>query len=291
MPLKTGVIAMVLALVCAGAVAAFALLGGPPEPIPATKAAAKPETGSLVRSDPDVEPWREETVDPIEAENEVPEPEPEPTPEYEPRPVEFPEATPIPSPEPEPVAQPEPEPEPESEPTVQVASPRPPPDPPEVEAPKPANEPEPVDGPKPYELPDGAIMALTADALGLREVPVFDSTAAWALKYGVGHATGTSLPWSGSPHRNVYVAGHRVGFPGTASDRVFGNLENLGEGDEVVLRDGEGSRYRYRVAESFVASPEDGWVKGRVRGEDLLTLQTCVGPNFSERLIVRAERV
>jgi sortase A len=37
--------------------------------------------------------------------------------------------------------------------------------------------------------------------------------------------------------------------------------------------------------------PEDSWVTGRVRGRDLLTLQTCVGPNFSERLIVRAERV
>jgi sortase A len=40
-----------------------------------------------------------------------------------------------------------------------------------------------------------------------------------------------------------------------------------------------------------VASPEDSWVKSRVRGEDMVTLQTCVGPNFSERLIVRAERV
>ena len=101
---------------------------------------------------------------------------------------------------------------------------------------------------------------LTVDSLGLREVPVFDSTAAWALKYGVGHAADTSLPWSEGPHRNVYIAGHRVGFPGTASDRVFGSLENLAEGDEVLLRGKGGERYRYRVTESFVASPEDGLV-------------------------------
>ncbi len=51
------------------------------------------------------------------------------------------------------------------------------------------------------------------------------------------------------------------------------------------------ARYRYEVTDSFIASPEDSWVMDRVRNEDLLTLQTCVGPNFSERLIVRAERV
>lgn len=257
---------MALALAFAGAVFAFATFRGPTETA-GVRAATEDAAEPLSRSDPGVEPWKEEPVAFVEAETEETEPEPERTPVFEPRPVEIPE------------------PPPEPEPAVQVVDPRPAPDPPEEVAPEPTNEPE------PYELPEGAIMALTVDSIGLREVPVFDSVGARALKYGVGHDPDTSLPWSGGPHRNVYIAGHRVGFSGTASDRVFGSLENLGEGDEVVLRGEGGARYRYRVTESFVASPEDSWVTSRVRGEDMVTLQTCVGPNFSKRLIVRAERV
>jgi sortase A len=267
---------MALALTFAGAVFAFATFREPTETA-GVRTAVEDAAEPLSRSDPGVEPWREELVGFVEGETEEPEPEPEPAPEYEPRPAEFPE--------------PLPEPPPKPEPAVQVVDPRPAPDPPEEVAPEPTNEPEPVDEPEPYELPEGAIMALSVDSIDLREVPVFDSVGARALKYGVGHHPNTSLPWSAGPHRNVYIAGHRVGFPGTASDRVFGSLENLGEGDEVVLRGNGGARYRYEVAESFVASPEDSWVKSRVRGEDMVTLQTCVGPNFSERLIVRAERV
>jgi sortase A len=38
--------------------------------------------------------------------------------------------------------------------------------------------------------------------------------------------------------------------------------------------------------------PEDDWVTGRVKGRDLLTLQTCTPiPTFHKRLIVRAERI
>ena len=36
----------------------------------------------------------------------------------------------------------------------------------------------------------------------------------------------------------------------------------------------------------------EGWVTGRVRGRELLTLQTCTPiPTFQKRLIVRAERI
>jgi sortase A len=42
----------------------------------------------------------------------------------------------------------------------------------------------------------------------------------------------------------------------------------------------------------FVVGPRDSWVTGRVRGRDLLTLQTCTPiPTFQNRLIVRAERI
>lgn len=50
-------------------------------------------------------------------------------------------------------------------------------------------------------------------------------------------------------------------------------------------------RSRYRVSERFTVSPYDSWVMGQVRGRDMLTLQTCTGPNFEKRLIIRADRV
>ncbi len=43
---------------------------------------------------------------------------------------------------------------------------------------------------------------------------------------------------------------------------------------------------------AFVVNPDDTWVMGRIRGRDMLTLQTCTPiPGFQKRLIVRAERV
>jgi sortase A len=100
------------------------------------------------------------------------------------------------------------------------------------------------------------------------------------------------LPWSDTEERNVYLAGHRLGWPGTGSHLVFYQLDELSTGDRVALRDREGRRYNYRVIESFIVGPSDTWVTGRVRGRDLLTLQTCTPiPSFHKRLIVRAERV
>lgn len=283
-----GIAAMVVALAFAGAVFAYASFDRL-EPA-AVKTATQKPSEPLSRSDPGVEPWKEAVVEPRLAEEPVepePRPEPEPAPEPEPEPVPDPEPVTRPEPPPRiPDAEPQPEPEPAPVPPPPSEEPPPP-----EERPAPEEPPADVEEPEPYALPDGAVMALTVETLGLREIPVFDSTGGWALKYGVGHDPDTSLPWTDSPHRNVYVAGHKIGFPGTASDRVFDRLGDLGEGDEVVLRGKGGEKYRYRVTESFVASPEDSWVRSRVRGEDLLTLQTCVGPNFSERLIVRAERV
>jgi sortase A len=100
------------------------------------------------------------------------------------------------------------------------------------------------------------------------------------------------LPWSNTPQRNVYLAGHRFGWPGSGSHLVFYNLDELARGDEVLLKDRNGRRYRYRVTEAFVAEPEDSWVMGQVRGRDMVTLQTCAPiPSFDKRLIVRADRL
>jgi sortase A len=143
-----------------------------------------------------------------------------------------------------------------------------------------------------YELLPGAIMGLTIRSMGLYNAPVFDSRSRWALANGVAHVPETSLPWSPTPQRNVYLAGHRMGFRGTWSRMIFYNLDKLREGDKVVLKDRQGRSYEYRVSETFLADPADSWVMGQVRGRDMLTLQTCTPyPTFQKRLIVRADRV
>ena len=135
-------------------------------------------------------------------------------------------------------------------------------------------------------------MSLTINTLGLRNVPVISSDTTRALDQGVIHLPGTSLPWSDAQERNVYLAGHRLGWPGTGSHLVFYRLNELRGGERVTLRGPQGGRYDYRVIESFVVGAEDDWVTGRVRGRDLLTLQTCTPiPTFERRLIVRAERM
>jgi sortase A len=142
------------------------------------------------------------------------------------------------------------------------------------------------------ELLPGAMMGLTIEAMGIYDVPVFDSKSQWALANGVAHHPQTSLPWSQSAQRNVYLAGHRMGYRGTWSRMIFYNLDKLKRGDEVVLKDRAGNPYRYRVSEVLITDPTDVWVMGQVRGRDMLTLQTCTPyPTFEKRLIVRADRV
>lgn len=147
-------------------------------------------------------------------------------------------------------------------------------------------------GPRRYRLPPGAILALTIEAIGIYRAPVWNTDAQWALDSGVIHVPETSLPWSGTPERNVYLAGHRLGYPGTGSRLIFYRLDELERGDRVVLEDRRGRRYEYEVTEKFVVGPRDSWVMGRVRGRDMVTLQTCTPiPTFDRRLIVRADRV
>jgi sortase A len=149
-----------------------------------------------------------------------------------------------------------------------------------------------ANNPRHYELLPGAIMGLTIEAIGIYDAPVFDSDGYWALANGVAHNPETSLPWSPTPQRNVFLAGHSMGYRGTWSRLIFYNLDKLGEGDRVVLKDRTGRTYDYQVSETFVADPTDVWVMGQVKGRDMVTLQTCTPyPTFEKRLIVRADRV
>lgn len=146
-------------------------------------------------------------------------------------------------------------------------------------------------------IPVDTTMYLTIPAIGLYDIPVLEGTSEAVLSQGVGHVPGTGFPWvDGS---NTYLAGHRLGYPGTVSDRVFYNLPSLSMGDEVILEDSVGQSYTYRVSEILEVAPTDLSVTSS-SGADIVSLQTCIenygdywteGPNWLARYIVRAERV
>lgn len=150
-----------------------------------------------------------------------------------------------------------------------------------------------ADGERDYgPIPRSAILGLTIDAIGIKNAPVLPDDGPAYLDRGVTHTPETSLPWSGTPERNTYLAAHRIGYPATGSRLLFYNLNQLSEGDEIVLARRTGKKYTYRVTEMFLVDPTDSWVMGRVRGRDMVTLQTCAPiPTFEKRLIVRADRV
>jgi sortase A len=134
-------------------------------------------------------------------------------------------------------------------------------------------------------------MTLSSRALRLYNVPIANSNSLEDLDRGLVRSPNTSRPWDEGDQRNVYVAGHYLGLPETQSRMIFYNLDKLKSGDELVLKDSLGQTYKYRVSEKFAAGPEDSWVMGQVRGRDMLTLQTCIPPDFGKRLVVRADRV
>jgi sortase A len=103
------------------------------------------------------------------------------------------------------------------------------------------------------------------------------------------HLKGTGFPWRRGA--NVYIAGHRLGYPRTESWLTFWDLDDVGRGDGVFLTDADGTRYAYRVYKTFVVDPDDSWVTKPVPGKSVLTLQTCTLPDYEQRLIVRAELV
>jgi sortase A len=145
--------------------------------------------------------------------------------------------------------------------------------------------------------PAGTIMSLSVPAMGISDIPVVEGSSETSLSQGAGHVPGTGYPWV--PGSNTYIAGHRIGYPGTPSDHVFWNLPNLGQGDQILLTDSNGTTYTYAVSEIFEVLPTDLSVTAPTGG-DVVSLQTCIedygdywtpGPNWFVRYVVRAERV
>ena len=110
------------------------------------------------------------------------------------------------------------------------------------------------------------------------------------LKDNLGiHLEGTGFPWEEGA--NVYIAGHRLGFPNTDSFLAFWDLDALNKGDEITVTDADGKEYRYEVFREVVVEPTNLEVTRPVPGKAVLTLQTCTLPDYSQRLIVQAEKV
>lgn len=148
-----------------------------------------------------------------------------------------------------------------------------------------------TNAPRYYQPTHDSTLSLTVEKIGLYDVPVINSNSPEDLDRGVIHLPQTPMPWDTGKQKNVYLAGHRIGYDGTGSRLVFYNLNQLKKGDSIVLKDGSGKAYEYQVSEVFVAKPDADWVEQPVRGRDMVTLQTCTLPVFENRLIVRADRV
>ncbi len=141
-------------------------------------------------------------------------------------------------------------------------------------------------------VPTDNTMKLTVPKMKrVKGVPVYTGPANDEDKLAAGtlHLGTTGYPWEAGS--NVYIAGHRLGYPNTRSFLVFYDLNKLEDGDRVVLTDSAGTRYIYRVFNRMVVGPSDLQVTKPVPGKSIVSLQTCTLPDYSKRLVVQAEYV
>ena len=139
---------------------------------------------------------------------------------------------------------------------------------------------------------------MSIPALGLYDNYVTNSAAHSAMDYGAIKLPHSAFPWQ--DNANTYIAAHRLGWPGTASDHQFYNLPLLAEGDVIYLGDVNGTTYTYEVTGFKEITPDETWVTTPQPGRDMVSLQTCIenfgdywtmGPNWYVRYIVQADRV
>jgi sortase A len=139
--------------------------------------------------------------------------------------------------------------------------------------------------------PSTPTMTLTVPEMRrVDDVPVYTGAVndKRALHDGTLHLNSTGFPWQTGA--NVYIAGHRMGFPGTRSYLVFWDLNTLEDGDKIILTDANGTRYTYSVYKSIIVNPDDAsYITRPVPGKSIISLQTCTLPDYAQRLIVQAE--
>jgi sortase A len=137
--------------------------------------------------------------------------------------------------------------------------------------------------------PKDKTLYLTIPALEIEGIPVFDTLSEEKLRDGAVHIPATGYPWQEGA--NVFIAGHRIGYPNTLSYYVFYRLDQLAEGDEILLQNSSGREFKYRVTEKKVVGPENVAVMNAVEGRSLISLQTCTLQDYEERIIVQGELV
>jgi sortase A len=139
--------------------------------------------------------------------------------------------------------------------------------------------------------PENKTLELTVPAMSRIEndaIPYTTGTDEEALKtHAAIHLEGTGFPWD--DEANVYIAGHRLGYPNTESWLTFWDLNDVSDGDEIFVTDTNGTKYTYKVFKTFIVSPSDTHVTATEPGKNILTLQTCTLPDYKQRLIVQGE--
>ncbi|CAN5827603.1 hypothetical protein BH18ACT11_BH18ACT11_18940 [soil metagenome] len=139
--------------------------------------------------------------------------------------------------------------------------------------------------------PEDKTLELTVPAMSRIEnddIPYTTGTDEEALKsHAAIHLQGTGFPWQSEA--NVYIAGHRLGYPNTESWLTFWDLDNVAVGDEIFVTDSNGTKYTYKVFKTFVVNPSDAHVTDTESGKNILTLQSCTLPDYKQRLIVQSE--
>jgi sortase A len=173
-------------------------------------------------------------------------------------------------------------------------------------APKQGSQEEPGGGAAAVEPPSNDMMKLTVpkmEQIKGDEIPTgLSSDEALFHDYAGVHIKHTGWPWE--EVANVYITGNRLGYEGTNSYLAFWDLNKLREGDEIYITDSEGRKYTYVVYKKFIGEPQ-GRQDGKhpcgvetpnnlselkpVEGKNIVTLQACTLPDFTNRLLVRGE--
>lgn len=119
-----------------------------------------------------------------------------------------------------------------------------------------------------------------------QKIPIYEGSSDYVLQNGVGHLTGTSMPFGGNGTHCV-LTGHR----GLPSAKLFTDLPNLTYGDEFYITT-EAGTIAYSVDQIITILPSDISNLLVVPNEDYVTLVTCTPYMInSHRLLVRGHRV
>jgi sortase A len=139
--------------------------------------------------------------------------------------------------------------------------------------------------------PEDKTLELTVPAMARIEddaIPYTTGDDEEALKtHAAIHLQGTGFPWDNEA--NVYIAGHRLGYPNTESWLTFWDLSSVSVGDDIYVTDANDTKHTYKVFKTFVVSPSDTHVTDAPPGKNIVTLQSCTLPDYEQRLIVQGK--